>query len=377
MLVVVAAAAGAWWVLGRGGSDGYAYPLDQPVTDEPDLAWSWEASDTVGSVATLGDDTFVTDGGDVVALDEDGEERWTTSVDDIGYVRADPEHDDFVLVIASEESAITAISVDDGDELWNVDGDLEVWADDFLLTSTDEELARVDPADGDEVWSVDIEGDAGASPDAAYVVKNGELRKLSVADGDEEWTVDVDVEDSDFGNIAVADGYVALSGETEVVAFDGESGDELWTEDAGPDGASIGLMSPTQVFVAPVGLRVRRRRHRRRLRRGRQGREHRFRVGVLLRGAGASRVVTTTPSTTATGSSTTRSSTRSGAKHQSPTALVDGGIYELEDGELSYFGFDEKKAVWTVSDDFAEEAYLGSGDGRIYVLDGDELLTYS
>ena len=66
-----------------------------------------------------------------------------------------------------------------------------------------------------------------------------------------------------------------------------------------------------------------------------------------------------------------------GVKHEAPTALVDGGVYELDEEELTYYRWDETKPLVVAVGRLRGGGFIAAGDGRVYVLNGDELLTYS
>jgi hypothetical protein len=55
---------------------------------------------------------------------------------------------------------------------------------------------------------------------------------------------------------------------------------------------------------------------------------------------------------------------------------ASGGLYELSEGRVRFFRYDEASAVWTLADEFGEDAQLATGDHRLLIADGSDLLSY-
>ena len=254
LAATLAVGAGVWSA--RGGdpvSDPFA--LRAAVTEEPELAWTWEAERPIrvafptdrGAVALLGE-------GEVVGLDEHGEERWRRTVPLAGYAVHDaPTNVVHVMSSGSDEGTVTALDAETGRRLWAVPGGWATTVGDATVVVAEDELRGIDTEDGSEVWSVSGGGFGGVSRDRVYGFRDGELRAWD-HDGDKVWVSDVELADSSprsGGDVVVLDDFIAVAGPGgEVVGIDLETGEELWRDDPGYDGG-VGSIEPGLAFSFP------------------------------------------------------------------------------------------------------------------------------
>lgn len=236
--------------------DGVA--LREPATAEPEETWSWDAPDPITGALEAGDSLVLTlDSSEVVSLDADGKEEWTTTIDSGTRVsHVVPGHD--VLVASQYDvQSLTGLSAEDGEQLWTYD-DRTIVAptEEGVVFTGIEKSGLIDAESGDEVWTVDTPDDFVLSADAGYLLEDDELTKVSLADGEEQWSVTLESDENGGSVSVVANAEMAVVGGEEVVALDAESGDELWTEDGGENGARPSLFSDSRVYLtfnAPEG----------------------------------------------------------------------------------------------------------------------------
>ncbi|HXH77277.1 PQQ-binding-like beta-propeller repeat protein [Nocardioides sp.] len=251
------ALAGGLWMTRDGESVNDPFALRAAVIEEPDLAWTWDADEPFNTVSAMDQGALVvlTDGV-IVALDEDGGERWRRDVPDAGYaVNDEPANVVHVLSSASEERTITALDAETGQKRWAVPGEWVTRLGDATVVVGQEEFRRIDTEDGSEIWSVSIDGFGDLSEDGVYGFKDGDLHAWDL-EGDEVWVSDAELADSSLGTgtVAALDDFIAATGpEGEVVAIDPVTGDELWRDDPGYNNG-VGSIEPGFAFTYPSSL---------------------------------------------------------------------------------------------------------------------------
>lgn len=270
VVVVVAGIFGGRMLLagltgGGGGTssswNGGTQPLGSAVTSEPEEVWSWSGADYEASVMAAGDRTIVSyftdDGAALVALDSDGEEEW----------QIEPDHTDRLAMVAPEEelallgpyeegTGIEARSTKDGSlEWWEADlYPVAVTSEGVLGADSDGGIALLDFA-GKERWS-DSSDRYQIVDDAVYLLDGTEVRKVDLGSGDEKWSVDSDLDiavDYDSLEMAASEQIVVLAGDGSAVAFAASDGEELWTEDYYPDEYSLSGVGRELVAIEELG----------------------------------------------------------------------------------------------------------------------------
>ncbi|WP_255168958.1 PQQ-binding-like beta-propeller repeat protein [Natrononativus amylolyticus] len=218
----------------------------------------------------LGDDAIGSGSGELVALEFDGEVRWTA---DTGSVYARPQVVDGVVYVGSDDGVVRALDAEDGGELWSVepgDGEtsqavdvaavtdvvyveagrlvalerddgsvawrygeangrvgLEAVADDVAYVADSDGVAAV--VDGEAAWHVPFESNRwirGLESDRVLVRHEWDLYALDAGDGEQRWVV----EDLEQMRIATHDGRVYV-GSDRLSALDAEDGREEWVTD--------------------------------------------------------------------------------------------------------------------------------------------------
>ncbi|NUB93323.1 PQQ-binding-like beta-propeller repeat protein [Haloterrigena sp. SYSU A121-1] len=176
---------------------------------------------------------------DVVALEADsGRERWRRTVEysDIASeaLRRPAVRDGTVFVTAWPHQ-LRAFDAETGDEEWRDELDEQTVlaptaTDDAVVVPTRSGVTTYE-ADGSDVrWKRDLEGNAteGAAAVADGTVfladSNQSLHALDLETGDEEWSVSFATPTTP----VVADGVVYVTNGAEIIAFDAETGDELF-----------------------------------------------------------------------------------------------------------------------------------------------------
>ena len=259
--IVAAAVAGALalgagvWSARDGGSVSDPFALRAAVTEEPDLAWTWDAGQPIDVVLPMNQGALaVLSDGEIVALDEDGEQRWSRDDSSAGYAvydaRTSVVH---VLGSASDEGKVTALDAETGQQRWSVPGEWAVTTGDATLVIAEDEFRRIDTRDGSEIWSVNIDRFGAVSDDGVYGFKDGDLHAWDV-DGDEMWVSDLELTESSSGpgaSVVALDDFLAMTGwDAEVVGIDPGTGKELWRADPGYAG-SLGSIQPGFAFSFP------------------------------------------------------------------------------------------------------------------------------
>lgn len=371
-----------------GGSDSRLLDgraLAGAVTAEPEEQWSWRPDGPTAGAAAVGDVLVVgsDDQDGVTALDEDGDVLWTSDVG--GYAYSLPEHDDLVFVTSYEGEDVVVLSVDDGEELWSVDGGYLTGSGDDGLFYTDvdeEEVGLLDAGTGDESWSVDgVDGHA-VTDDAVYVLDGGELSRLEAGSGDEEWSVQtgVDAGDDSYVSITATRDLVVL-GDDDVVAFDAGDGEELWSESGFEDGVEVGVYAADRVYLATtdydedepsVDATV-------------YDREGAVGDLDLDRGdyfAPLTFEMNGTPYVYDYSSGRVfDEDLEEIGRYDGTVTFVDGGLYSLEeDGEVSYYELGSSSSAWSIDTGFAvDEEFYGSVvalDERLVVVAEDQVVSY-
>jgi hypothetical protein len=388
VLVVVGAALAAVTLLG--GTDGDLAEgghLAKAVTSEPEEAWTFDTDGEYAQVSTAGDVTVVSvgDSGEVVALDEHGEELWTADDADYGWAYVLPGDDDLVVVQGQEGYGFGVLTTDDGDELWYedsggsvmglVDGRLVVSSyDDGDSTS---EIEVRDPRSGDEEWSVSRVGSSQVTKDAIYVVRSGDLVRLDPGSGDEKWSVDLGLGGDDYSSLTVVDGLAVVSTD-EVHAYSTEDGEELWSEDASSSDASltVGAFSSDSVYVDESLYTDDENEETVRVfdEDGEVGEldidEDESFYGQGLRSGGEDFFLSFADGTLYD------DSLDRVASYDGQLQVADSGLYSLDGDELLFYEYGERSESWAVDVDDAEEATVFAGDHVVFILADGTLTAY-
>lgn len=365
--------------LGGSGAEVYGYgghlALPAAVTEEPDRDWTWQVPGTLTGLAIAGDATYVaTEDGTVTALDGDGDEDWTADVGWAGFLVTAPDHDEVVIFDDIEHRKVHALSSDDGDELWTVDGFAQWIEGDDIYVGTDKELTRYDLGSGDEAWSADAGTVLGVGEAGIFVVVDDELRALGDG-GETRWTADID-RTTDPISIAVAEDFVAVGGPQETVAFDADDGDRLWSAPADDSGASVSVIARDEVAIGPAA--------------GSDGDADGVEIALYDRDGSSGSIETAGdfyPIAFRSGGEDyvldLGSGELYGDDHQvietygGPAALAAEGLYALEHGEVRYYRYGDADPRWTIGDDLSANVNVQTGDGRLLVADDGRLSSYS
>lgn len=371
-------------VLLLGGSDSRLVggaDLPRAVTEAPEEQWTWSPGDPAAAVA-VGDVLVVNSGEQVTALDEDGEELWTSAGG--GGIRFFPEHEDVVFV--SGEDRLSAFSMDDGEEIWSLEHHWVAGAGEEGLLVTDfnsDELSVLDPETGEEQWSVEGVDNFVAFGEAAYVLDGSELTRLSFGSGEEEWSVDTGFEsDPESVRLYANEEMVVLRGD-EVMAIDVGDGDELWVEGGFEATVEVGVYSRSRVYLSAVD-------HARDVdqdsdvtvydREGEVGDleldEGDYFAGLPFEMDGTSYLLNY-----ATGAVYDENLEELG-QYDGDLTLVEGGLYTLARGELSFYEIGSSTPAWSIdtrsaaSDDAGGAVWVVALDGRLVLVSDDEFVSY-
>lgn len=266
----------------------------------------------------------VEDGDEVLLLDADsGEEQWSTTGSFAG------EHDGDLIIRDGGESSL--VDAGDGEEILTVDGFLFSCGPGALVRSEDNEFIRVDDGNGEDLWGRVVDGGPrfGCDDDALALIDDDEVITVRLSDGEEQATGDAN---ADASGVIVDAGFVLLLGNLEGVGYQasGDELDETWTAD---------------VPEAPVGVLL-------------EGGE------VLLIGSRAAEIVSL-----ADGES--RGRARLG---RSSPILTTESLVTVSDDSATAFDLGDLEDRWEIDFDDAREAAVG-GD-RLFILAGDDLLSY-
>jgi hypothetical protein len=387
VLVVVGGVVGAVQLLG--GSDGDLADggrLPEAVTSEPEKAWTYD-TDGYASVDHAGDTTIVSMGeaGEVVALDEDGEELWSNDANSYGYAYVSPEDDGLVVVQGYESYGAGVLSADDGEELWfdeEAGSVVDVTDDGLFVSSYDEDgsasdLSLRDTESGDEKWSVPEVQASDVHDDAIFAVRDGELSRLDAKSGDSDWSVDLDLDEDEYPSVTAVDGMVVVSA-SDVRAFAADDGDRLWSEELDSPDASVivGGFSADEVYVnetdytedetdeqvtifdadgevGELGI----------------DNDESF-YGVAFESGGTSYLLNY-----GDGSLYDDSLDRVGS-YDGVLTVADEGLYSLEDDQLRFYEYAESSESWQLDVDYSDSPSVYAGDGVVFVLVDEELTAY-
>jgi outer membrane protein assembly factor BamB len=370
--IVVALIATVAWFAAQDRSPGSLFlgsygrlPLAHAVTSTPHPRWQRDlVSDSGTGVVLDRGVTFISTGDDrgaatrVVAIDDDGEERWSIQRDQrmLG-ITTSPDHRILLLVALASDAAdegVQAVSVDDGSLLWESwsGQPIEFTDKGLLVYGEDNRLLLLDTADGHVVWELSRGEAVTTSPDRVLIVENGRLTAYDPNSGERRWTVEDGVPCTTSADgrceVTAADDVVLVVGDTDAVAYDSHDGTRLWTETIGRNDVT-GVMGTDLVFLAhserhrdrtdwslttydrdgkrdtmsaddagdgfaPFGIRT-------------EGRSYLFDYAAQdVYDTGLERL----------------------AHYDGDLTLTGGGVYTLDRDDLSYYRFDRTKPVWTL-----------------------------
>lgn len=349
------------------------------VTDDPVQEWvttlpgQVAGQESFGAVEVVGDLAVVTDGnGTIHALDGSGTVLWSVPRPDL--LVAPIEGSEVVLAVTGSGTA--ALSPADGSQLWSVDGVFPIeQTDTGLLVASESKAGVLDPQSGAELWSVTGEVlDLGVLDDVVVVADSQQVRALAVADGVERWAADGVVPALGQADIAVAQDFAVVGG-AEVTAYDLSSGAELWTEPGGRDGTDVGLFSASEVSLVaqdnesdePAPVRI----HDRDGERGTlEDEDGSVQLAPFMSGGSAFALDRSSGAVYDDGY-------RLVEAYAGSLTLVDGGLYALREGELSYQVVGEAAPAWTAGvGDPAAGLDVGAFEGRFVVTDGTVVTSY-
>lgn len=378
VLVLAGGGTAAVFLLGGEGSHLVGgQELPGAVSSEPERVWSWSApAEVYGGVAT--DDVLIlgnSESGEVWAFDHDGEERWSTELPLGGGVHLASADGEVLIAGAYEGYGLTGLSADDGKELWTFDeGYTSYLHDDVVVWGSEEEIGALDLATGEELWRHDGSALA-AIGDVVAVVDGDEVSRLALRSGESEWTSSFRTDEEDYPEIAVNDEMIAVGGTEGATAYAMDDGKELWSVPGGPDGAGVGVFSPTEVTVSERDF---------------ESEDAEARVSVHDR-EGERGVLDVDDSyayfsSVEMGGETYAFEGSSGrvydaeydivGRYPGYVSFVDGGLYAAEDGQVSYYEIGEASPVWEMSGPDPEYAGVLAADGLVVVYAGNEVTAY-
>ncbi|GAA2114830.1 hypothetical protein GCM10009843_03580 [Nocardioides bigeumensis] len=350
--------------------------LPSAVTSEPELDWSWQAPGDVEDAVAEGESTYVLTSGSLFALDDSGDELWDVEVEGAEYLSVAELRTD-LLWLSGSDGGGSLRSTEDGEEVLAIDGELETVLEGQAIVSDDDELSSINLDSGDVEWTTEGGESIAVDGGSVFILADDQLRRLAL-DGEEQWTADAELALGDYPYMTTADGFVVVNGEDTAIAFDGQDGEELWSVDTGDDGGSAGLMFPDQVYIQKNDFSF-------------EDDTEDTKVVIYDRDG---RVASFDPGTSFFYAFPVRSEgdvyafdfgegilydeefEALGRSHDGSVQPVDGGLYELSEGEVSFFRNDESSAAWTLDDEFGDDAQLGAAEDRLLIADGSDLLSY-
>jgi outer membrane protein assembly factor BamB len=210
----------------------------------------------------------------VLALDANsGDSVWPQPFEAGHSIWGQPIHDDGVLYVGSLDRSVYALDAATGDEIWQSDvgGSVSDRAGDdsdlVYVGSFDRQVHALDKASGESRWTAPTEAAVWGAPtladDTVYFVDlSGNVSAVGAATGESQWTAKL-------GEYTVAapvasDGvvYIATAGNPDIaqderrgllVAFDAESGEELWRESLSAAAYTTPVIVDDAIVVALTG----------------------------------------------------------------------------------------------------------------------------
>lgn len=252
VVVLLAGAVGAWFVLGRDdepGADERAAPttsLPEELPLEVTEQWSASTGGNVFSSPAVGDDVVVvgSDDGSLYGIDRaTGSERWTYGTG--GAVSSSPAITDGpegpTAVVGSRDGSVHAVSVADGAPRWSTPLGFEIVSSPAVANGVAvvgaDRLYGLGVADGAERWELATDGVVISSPaisDDLVVVgsEGGTLYGVGLDDGEQRWTADLGGAIQSSPRTADGTAFVGTL-EGELHAVDLGDGSILWSTDLG------------------------------------------------------------------------------------------------------------------------------------------------
>ena len=373
--VLLVGAWAVWWAVTRGAGD-QVTSLPQAVTSEPDLDWSWSAPDDIDTVVADDDTTYALTAGSLFALDGNGRELWDVEVEGAAYVNLPDQREDFLWLSGSDTGA-SIRSAEDGDEVFATEGDIEAVLENSVIVSEEDEVRSIGLESGKVEWATETADDVAVDGNSVLMLVDGQLRRLN-QNGDESWAVDINLGLGENPYIAVADDFLVVNGQDEAVAFASDDCSELWSVETGDDGGVVGLMFPDQVYIQKNDFSF-------------EDDTEDTRVVIYDRDG---RIASMDPDNSFFFAYPVRSEGKLyafdfgggvlydqdykplGRGHDGSVQPASGGLYELSEGRVRFFHYDETSAVWTLADEFGDDAQLSTADNRLLIADGSDLLSY-
>jgi hypothetical protein len=376
LLVAVGGGTAAVLLFGGGGGG----DLVGAVTSDPEKAWTWEAPEDVYGGVAVGELLIFSNGetGEIWALDDAGEERWTTLLDGGGGVYLSTDDGEIALASGYEGYGISALDTGDGDELWSFDeGAATQVVGDTVLWSNDTEVGALDVATGESRWTESGGGQLVATEDGAFMIDDDEVHRLSLESGEIEWSETLpDGEEDEYPVLAANDEMVAVGGSWGATAYDLQDGAELWSVSGGPNGASVGVFSDTEVYVSETDYS-----------------EEETEPSVTVHDSDGERgsldvgddgYVWMTQ--IEMGGDSYAYDGASGrvydaeldtiGRYEGTVTFVDGGLYAVEEDEISYFELGASSPGWELTAPTADWTGLLAADGLLVLYAGDEVTAY-
>ena len=374
MLVAVVGGVSAWsWWQDRPGTEGLVPPLPEPILTSPQLAWTWESRTDPPTITAVGDLTLVgQETGRLVALDVDGEETWTADVGDDFYVFSMDVGGEVAL--AGYGAGVSALALDDGRTVWSDNGQ-PVWiGDGHVLLLDADGIRELEARSGREEWSAEAASPVAGDGSGVYGIADGRLTKWSHR-GRQLWRSESEVSVGSFASVVPADGFVVLSEQNWLSAYDTDDGSLRWKVELGPVDTTVGLLVSDLVYAYPLG------------------REPEAGANVTVYDADgevfsfvSDESFFYTYPVSANGddyavdiSSGRFYDARGRQSAETPGQVltgVEGGAYVQDRGDLVFVTPPDGAEVWRLPLERADPGSIAVGDGRLVVVDGRTVRSY-
>lgn len=247
-----------------GHEDGDFVALDS----DGSTRWQTSAGDFPRTVVAGGDRVYaLTESGDLLAFAAgDGEQLWTTFIDEDGHVPLAATPSGVVVHHEGTANGTTVTTIRrDGERGWEVDLPVErdfgrgipVLADGILYVTASRNLFALARENGAVLWSTEIGSPRGpptVADETVYCPSSHTLHAIATDDGSRRWRFQQSRRRGIAAPPAVADGCVYVGADESLYAVEAADGRVRWRVDGGRVATSPVIVGPTVVVATQEGV---------------------------------------------------------------------------------------------------------------------------